>query len=173
MVAEDPIELSLDGDHISDGRPFVFLQMIEDEWPYRDDRSLSDEYRMRKPACALDFTPASVRIRIHNVGKTASDLVVLDYRIILCSAAVHGPHDGFLTEHAGEIMPLPTDLFLTAELVPPGGSIIVPLQWDAPPWLENIYLRARVSTLWEESIPPADWDPIVDPRVTEAYLKIN
>lgn len=156
----------------NDGSAFVYLPVIENELFRRTIRRDLAEYQTRNPYC-VDLRVDGATIRIANAGMTASDLVVLDYKVVFCTAPEHGPIDGFTVDHAGEQRPLEIEKAATAAVVLPGSVIDQIITWEPADWAENIYLRARVSTLWSEDVPIEAWNPAEDLFVTEAYLKLR
>lgn len=172
MTTDEGMTLPVDGDEGGDGAPFVFLEMAPDELYLRTDRAQTVEYSQRRPVCVPRFDPDGASILISNAGQTASDLVVLDYQVVLCSQSLHRADEGFTNPHSGEINSQPIDRYVTAAMVPPGETIEQDISWPAAGWARNIYLRVRVSTLWTPTVDPSLWDPVRDLCVTEAYLEV-
>lgn len=171
----DPHPLEPDGDN-SVPDAWVYLKLYADDVGSLNGRTTKPEYTSRKPYCISNATTSSLWLEVSNAGILMSDLVVVEYEIIYCSFAGHGPADGFATTHAGEISSDPIDNIATAVSIPPGESI----KWEiripdpgAAAWLENLYFRARVATLWGQKLPKDRWDFATDPRVTEFHLDVR
>ncbi|MFN9358507.1 MAG: hypothetical protein ACK58T_35300 [Phycisphaerae bacterium] len=162
--------------------PFVYLQMSDQDLFHpplppgghavRSANSI--EYASRKPRCVRPNGRVSVTISISNAGRTASDLVWLDYKIIFCTYLPHLPQQGFDRQHAENMAASEIDKAATINFVPAGKTI--PHEIVLPANLNhevcNIYLRARVSTIWTPRTDSLTWDPLSDFAVTEAHWSV-
>lgn len=173
---EDGTDLVIGDDDEINVEPFIFFQLAPNDNGSTYGRTSTTEYIGRKPVCvrwAHDLS--SVTLIVSNAGLTASDLVVVDYQIIFCVFAAHGPRDGFTVSHAGETADNQFDKVINAAVVPALGAteLTVDLSQYAVPNLFNIYLRARVSTMFSEDLPYSQWDFANDITVTEAHLRVR
>lgn len=163
------------GDEDSDGAALVYLPLyvgdVGDASPTV--RASKGEFLNRRPSCITDFDERGVTLWIANSGQIISDVVTLEYQVVFCTAASHGPLDGFTISHASEEHSDELAKFLTMDVIEP--SAAVPRRLDFPQLgfsnLKNVYFRARVSTLWSPSVPVELWDFATDPMVTEAHFR--
>lgn len=156
------------------GTAFVYFRLYS--WDVGDltGRTLTPGFKERKPYCVQQGDLKGVMLELANAGHVMSDIVMLEYRIVFCTLAAHGPQDGFSTSHAGESQSSSLDKYLSLDAVPPLGAVTkhVPFpSWNGP-GLANIYFQARVSTLWEPNVSMTQWDFATDPAVTEWHLRI-
>lgn len=165
----------IDDDNVEHNQDaWVFLQLYDGDVGSPVGRTTHPRYMTRTPKCIAQFTRNEIAIDVSNSGTVMSDLVIVEYEIIYCSLKTHGVADGFTAVHAGEFSPDPLDKLATAASIPAGESVRMLLK--VPPisgnWLQNLYFRARVCTLWAANPPKSDWDFATDPRVTEGFLRI-
>ena len=131
-----------------DGDPsgaFIFLQMAASEIVQYIERSTTPEFRARTPKCVSDFDADGATVTVTDAGESASDLVLLDYKVVFCVDPTHQADQGFSISHAAEIKSS-TDAYDTANVILPRSSRPFRLAWVAPPGVVNIYLRR--SELW-------------------------
>lgn len=171
----DETDLVIDENDEANIEPFIFFQLAPDDNGSTYGRTSRPEYIARTPSC-VRWAPdlKSVTIVVSNAGYTASDLVVVDYQIIFCVFDRHGPQDGFTVSHAGEVDDNQFNKVINAAVVPALGSteLEIDLSQYSVRNLKNIYLRARVSTLFSEDLPYSQWDFAGDRTVTEAHHRV-
>lgn len=172
---DDRVDLAIEDNDGSNIEPFVFFQLALDDNGSTYGRTRRPEFISRTPWCvrwAHDLS--SVKIIVSNAGYTASDLVVVDYQIIFCVFKDHGPQDGFTVTHAGETADNQFEKVISAAVVPALGTteMEIDLSEYSVSNLVNIYLRARVSTLFSEDLPYDQWDFASDITVTEAHIRV-
>ncbi|RYG89262.1 MAG: hypothetical protein EON59_01665 [Alphaproteobacteria bacterium] len=159
--------------------PFLFIPLFEND---RGDPALRVDHPniAGRTPLGVKWEPGKVLFTIANSGLVASDLIRVDYEIRLCTFPGHGPADGFVVDHAGEAMGSTKADVGRIDFVPAGASRPLPpitvVATEAggawPDWLANIYVRARVSSLFSPDVPVTRWDFAVDPAVTEATLRL-
>lgn len=157
------------------GTAFVYFQLTETDDGSIADRTNQKNFQDRTPWCAR-ISLDGVSLVITNSGDVASDLVIIDYRVVFCTLETHGPADGFTADHTQEARSDSLTRFENVTYVPPRGisaPINIPFPpFPAPKWLKNVYFQARVSTLWTETIPMDEWEFATDRCVTEIHLRI-
>lgn len=163
------------------GSPYLYLPLYDGDNGKRDDRINKPEFINRKPYAISNFTTKGLRLTIANSGLVPSDLVMIEYQIVYCTAIGHNAQDGFIpgqvaTIHAGEETSNEIDSYQTIDFVPPKGVIFKDIKFPPKnylPYISNIYFRAKVSTVWHESIPMELWDFANDVTVVEAHLRVQ
>lgn len=124
----------------------------------------------RKPtSIEWRLSESIVLLHVYNGGKSASDLFRVDYQIVYCTFADHKAADGFSTLHAGEADGSTAEDLLTADYLLPGKSTSIAVKLSKFATLKNIYVRARVSTLFSPLVPMKDWSFAKDPQVVEGW----
>lgn len=159
-------------DGVDVGTPFVYFQLYDGDTGSLPGRDAKPEFINRNPSCA-DLTPYSATLLIANSGDVASDLVIVEYKVVFCTYEGHLPQQGFSSSHAGEVESSSEEEIMNVAFVPAGGSHRVTLNFPpfpVPELLKNVYLQARVSTLWTDT--PIVWDFATDPRVTEVHVPV-
>lgn len=173
-VMRDRTSIDLDNPDVRDLAAHVYLRLYDDDIGDRWGRSRYPEFVERRPKCVAEFSETGVTLEISNSGKTISDAVSIEYKLIFCSASSHGIRDGFNRKHAVEIDSNSVERFQKFTVVAPMDREPVKLKFPKFEGIElvrNIYFRARVSTLWSTSVAMEDWDFKNDPAVTEAYFR--
>lgn len=179
---EEHIEIPCCGGENGDvGSPYLYLPLYDGDNGKKYDRTSKVEFINRKPLAISNFTPNSLRLNIANSGLVPSDLVMIEYQIVYCTANLHGSQNGFIpgqatTIHAGDLTSNEVDSYLTIDFVPAQGAIFKDIKFASVYYIDevfNIYFRAKVSTVWHESIPMKDWDFANDVTVVEAHLRLK
>lgn len=153
---------------------FLLFKLIEFDRGDKSGRTSSTNFLQRTPHCVRDFSREGLVLAITNLGTLASDLIYVDYQIRYCTVAEHGPADGFMLDHAEDMIPDEMDKYLTISSVPAQDTLYYPISFDnIRGGIRNIYFRARVTSLWEEKIPPEEWNFAEDRMVTEAHLPLH
>jgi len=169
-------DLVIGDDDETNIEPFIYFQIAPNDDGRLPGRTGTPEFIQRTPSC-VRWSPNldSVTITVTNAGYTASDLVVVDYQIIFCIFAPHGPQDGFTVSHAGEVADNQFDKVVNAAVVPALGATELHIDLTEYSFgnLVNIYLRARVSTFASEDLPYDQWDFAHDITVTEAHIRVT
>lgn len=161
------------GDEDSDGAAFVYLQLNPQDVGDLNGRTQRPEFINRRPICISDFDQTGLTIEISNSGETISDVVTLEYQVVFCTLASHGPQEGFTTSHASEEQSDQLEKYLSMDVIDAGGAVRRRLDFPQLGFsgLKNVYFRARVSTLWSPSVPMDQWDFASDAAVTEAHFR--
>ena len=139
-------------------------------------RTATPQFQQRRPACVTQFSTSRIVLNVSNAGLVMSDLVTLSYQIIFCTASGHRLADAWTAIHADEVESTQEEEYQSISAIPPQGAIGYGIEFDnigMSSYLCNIYFRARVQTLWEPDLPISQWDFATDPRVTEAYLRVQ
>lgn len=159
------------------GSPYIFLPLYDGDRGSRNevDRINRTEFINRRPFCASDFSVEGITLLISNSGLVPSDLIMIDYQVVYCTAPQHQATDGFTISHAFDQPRDPLDSYQTIDFVPPNGSIskrikFVDLSFPIP--LANVYFRAKVSTVWHPITPIDEWNFAKDVTVIEAHLRL-
>ena len=163
------------------GSPYLYLPLYNGDIGKRYDRTNRNEFIKRKPLAVSNFTENGLRLTIANSGLVPSDLVMIEYQIVYCTADGHRDEDGFVlgqptTIHYDEETSKEIDSFMTIDFVPAQNVIIKEIKFlpmrDIE-WVYNIYFRAKVSTVWHETVEMKDWDFANDVTVVEAHLRLR
>lgn len=165
------------------GCPYIYLPLYFGDKGAADifDRNSRDEYNYKKPFAVQNFTPNGLSLIVANSGLVPSDLIMIEYQVVYCTANGHNFSDGFIagqtnTIHAGEQTSNEIDSYQTIDFVPAQESIEKEIIFKQIPyidWVYNIYFRAKVSTVWHESIEMKDWNFANDVTVVEAHLRLR
>lgn len=164
------------------GSPYIYLPLFDGDNGKRYDRVTKSEFINKKPFAVSNFSPSGLNITIVNSGLVPSDLIMIEYQVVYCTAQGHTPPDGFVlgqstTIHAGEETSNEIDSYQTIDFVPAQKAIIKEIKFQQIPYyidmVYNIYFRAKVSTVWHESIEMKDWDFANDVTVVEAHLRLR
>lgn len=171
-MSEQAIEIDLGNPETGSFEAYVFFRLFDGDGGNASGRRRKPEFIDRKPVCAA-FAEDAITLELFNCGQMVSDMVCVDYELVFCTRASHLPHEGFTVTHADEVESGVVDRLATTTFVPAGGAsfIQIPLG-PLPPRLKNIYLRACVSTLWEECPPRDQWDFARQSKVTEFHHKV-
>lgn len=152
---------------------FLLFKLTELDMGSTFGRTSSPNFVNRTPHCVTNFTRDGLLLAVTNLGTLASDLVYIDYQVRYCTLAMHGPADGFMVDHAEDEIPDEADKYLTVSSVPARDTLYYPISFDnVRGGIRNIYFRARVTSLWEEKLPPEQWNFAGDRMITEAHLKL-
>lgn len=153
--------------------PFLYFKLYDYDTGSLTDRVKTAEFIKRKPSCVKSLTELGAEIEITNSGHVASDLVIIEWRVVFCTYEGHLPHEGFSISHYAETGSDPVDEMNSLDFIAANSAKTVRIAFPtAPLSLKNIYLQARVSLLWEPEVPMSAWDFTNDIRVTEAHREI-
>ncbi|MBD1362856.1 hypothetical protein IDJ77_03455 [Mucilaginibacter sp. ZT4R22] len=161
------------------GNPYLFLPLYDGDIGVRYDRTTKSEFITRKPFAVSDFTQNGLNLTIANSGLVPSDLVMIEYQIVYCTAPGHNAQDGFIpgqsyTIHAGEVTSNEIDSYQTIDFVPAKNTVIKQIKFPNIGYgVYNMYFRAKVSTVWHKSVPMEEWDFATDVTVIEAHLRVR
>ena len=179
---EEQIEIPCCGGENGEvGSPYLYLPLYNGDIGNRYDRINKIEFIKRKPIAVSNFTQTGLRLTIANSGLVPSDLVMIEYQVVYCTASGHKDEDGFIqgqstTIHFDEETSKEIDSYVTIDFVPAQDVIIKEIRFqpiEYIDWVYNIYFRAKVSTVWHESVDMKDWDFANDVTVVEAYLRLK
>jgi hypothetical protein len=179
---EDKIEIPCCGGEYGEiGSPYIYLPLFDGDNGNRFERTTKNEFINRKPFAVSNFSPKGLRLTIANSGLVPSDLVMIEYQIVYCTAQGHSAQNGFIqgqstTVHAGEVTSNEIDSYQTIDFVPAQDAIIKNIRFPDFSYIGsvyNIYFRAKVSTIWHENIPMKDWNFANDVTVVEAHLRVK
>lgn len=180
---EEQIEIPCCGGENGEvGSPYLYLPLYDGDTGKRHDRTTKSEFINRKPFAVNNFTQNGLKLTIANSGLVPSDLIMIEYQVVYCTAQGHAPQDGFVlgqpvTIHAGEETSNEIDSYQTIDFVPAQKAIIKEIKFQQTPyyinWVYNIYFRAKISTIWSESVEMKDWDFANDVTVVEAHLRLR
>lgn len=161
-----------DGDKDGEVWPFVYFKLYDYDTGSLVDRTATNEFKLRTPSCVKDISAAGVELEVTNSGQVASDLVLIDWRVVFCTYEGHQPHEGFTVSHYKETGSDPIDSALNMDFIPAKNSKCISIKFpEAPPELRNLYFQARVSLLWSPAMPKNEWDFATDICVTEAHRR--
>ena len=179
---EEQIEIPCcDGENGEVGSPYLFLPLYDGDKGNRYSRINRVEFISRKPFGVKNFTPNGLSLIVGNSGLVPSDLIMIEYQIVYCTSSLHNTQDGFIagqstTIHAGEIISNEMDSYQTIDFVPAQGTILKDIRFPSVNYLEyvyNMFFRAKISTVWHQSIPMKDWNFANDVTVVEAHLRVK
>lgn len=152
---------------------FLLFRLSDLDMGHAAGRTSSPNFLKRTPHCITEFTRDGLLLTVTNLGTLASDLVYIDYQLRYCTLDRHGPADGFTVAHAEDHIPDEVDKYLTVSSVPARDVLSYPIPFDnVRGSIRNIYFRARITSLWEERLPPEQWNFATDRMVTEAHLRL-
>ncbi len=155
-------------------QPYLYFPIIpSDDGNPHAARTAMPGFAGRKPVSVeWKLAQNTAALHIHNGGSTASDLIRVDYEIVYCTLASHQPDQGFAVNHAGESQGSTSEDLLTTDYVLPGRSVILNVKLSPFLGVKNIYIRARVSTLFSPRVDKANWNWATDPKVVEAWTAV-
>lgn len=152
--------------------PFVYFKLYEFDTGSLIDRVKTSQFILRNPSCVRELTKEGATIEVSNAGQVASDLILVEWRVVFCTLKDHLPHEGFSVSHFAETQSDPADDLENIDFIAANSFKTISVNFpEAPSNLQNIYFQARVSLLWDPDVPMAEWDFATDIRVTEAHRK--
>lgn len=176
----DPPVTNLDPDFPWDqtpiANPFLILKLHQSDRGNRISQPINNHpnFLGRSPYC-VDWSKIGenvLTLTISNLGLVASDLIKVNYQFVYCIESTHRIDEGFIHNHFDEVTDRPSGFQLFSFLAPKADlKYSIPIS-NLSPLIRNLYFRARVSTLWEKPIKPADWNVLTDKAVVESTLQL-